>query len=48
MTDTRQKPPLNIARAQYKALMLKPKKDRNLIDLIAILVLEEYYPELRS
>jgi len=48
MTDTRQKPSLNVAKAQYNKLMSKPKKDRNLLDLIAILVLEEYYPELRS
>lgn len=46
--DIRQKPPFNIAKAQYDSLMLKPEKDRNLIDLIAILVLEEFYPELRS
>ena len=48
MTDQRQKPSFNVAKAQYSVLMAKPKKDMNLIDLIAILVLEEYYPELRS
>ena len=48
MKDPRQKPPFNVAQAQYDNLMSKPEKDRNLIDLIAILVLEEYYPELRS
>ena len=47
MTTQKIKPSFNVAKAQYQALMAKPKKERNLLDLIAMLVLEEYYPELR-
>lgn len=48
MDKKQQKKPLNIDLVNYNYLISKPKKDRNLIDLMAISVLEEKYPELKK
>lgn len=48
MTKTKTNPPSKIDIVNYNYLINKPEKDKTLIDLIDISVLEEKFPELKS